>query len=250
MTKIIGISGKKQSGKNTSSNWLHGLVLKERGLIEDFNIDNNGKLVIKTRNKTGKLGWGIFDLERKDDAFTEYAEENMWPHIKMYSFAESLKSLAIHLFGLLPEQVYGLEKDKNSLTQYMWEDMPILTATATTEQRRGRMTSREFMQFIGRLIRKIYPNAWVNNTMNKILSEKSELAVIPDVRFPNEVESIINNGGKVIRLTRLYKEDNDESETSLDPEFFDQSKFSYIIDNANTSIAGLLDELTNIYRRA
>ena len=45
---IIGISGKKQAGKNTAANYFHGLVLRNRGMVEDFNIDSTGGLVIKT----------------------------------------------------------------------------------------------------------------------------------------------------------------------------------------------------------
>ena len=265
MTRIIGISGKKQSGKSTSANWLHGLVLKEKGLVEDFNVDPSGKLAIETHDMSGKKGWGMFDLDRKDEGFTAYAEEHMWPHIKMYSFADTLKSLAVHLFGLRPEQVYGSEADKNSLTEFRWEDMPGITTNpymlqmgavdmgcktfGVTYHAAGPMTAREFMQYFGTdIMRKMYPNIWVDNTIKKILSEGSELAVIPDVRFPNEVEAILENGGEVIRLSRVYEEDGHQSETCLDSENFDHSKFTYIIENADIGIDGLLNKLTQIYR--
>ena len=251
MTRIIGISGKKQSGKSTSANWFHGLVLKEQGLVEDFNVDANGKLAIETFDRSGQKGWGEFDVGRTDDAFVEYAEEAMWPHVKMYSFADTLKSLAVHLFGLRPEQVYGSEADKNSLTQFKWENMPGLHDLDKREKWSGQMTAREFMQFFGTdVMRKMYPNIWVDNTIKKILAEGSELAVIPDVRFPNEVEAILANGGEVIRLSRVYEEDGHQSETCLDSGNFDHSKFTYVIENADIGIDGLLNKLTQIYRSA
>ena len=247
MTRIIGISGKKQSGKSTSANWLHGLVLKDQGLVEDFNVDANGKLAIETFNQTGEKGWGVFDVDRKDEAFVEYAEEEMWPHVKMYSFADTLKSLAVHLFGLRPEQVYGSEEDKNSLTQFRWENMPGYDYIEF--QREGPMTAREFMQHFGTdIMREMYPDIWVDNTIKKILAEGSELAVIPDVRFPNEVEAVLANGGEVIRLSRVYETDGHESETCLDPKSFDHSKFTHVIENADIGIDGLLNKLTQIYR--
>jgi len=226
MTRIIGISGKKQSGKSTSANWLHGLVLKDQGMVEDFNVDANGKLAIETFNQTGEKGWGVFDVGRTDDAFVEYAEEEMWQHVKMYSFADTLKSLCVHLFGLRPEQVYGSEEDKNSLTQFRWENMGrwspniikklALDARKSWDWKKGPMTAREFMQYFGTdIMRKMYPDIWVDNTIKKILAEGSELAVIPDVRFPNEVEAILENGGEVIRLSRVYETDGHESETKL-----------------------------------
>lgn len=270
MTRIIGISGKKQSGKSTSANWLHGLVLKEQGLVEDFNVDANGKLAIETFDQSGQKGWGEFDVGRTDDAFVEYAEEAMWPHVKMYSFADTLKSLAIHLFGLRPQQVYGSEADKNSLTQFNWENMPGVVCQPNwiqcgnmdysdippeeiglMERQSGPMTAREFMQHFGTdIMRKMYPNIWVDNTIKKILAEGSELAVIPDVRFPNEVEAILANGGEVIRLSRVYEEDGHQSETCLDSGNFDHSKFTYVIENADIGIDGLLNKLTQIYRSA
>ena len=256
MTRIIGISGKKQSGKSTSANWLHGLVLKGQGLVEDFNVDANGKLAIETFNQAHEKGWGVFDVDRKDEAFVEYAEEEMWPHVKMYSFADTLKSLAVHLFGLRPEQVYGSEEDKNSLTQFRWENMPgVYTGyegglqNYVTYKEDGPMTAREFMQYFGTdVMRKMYSNIWVDNTIKKILAEGSELAVIPDVRFPNEVEAVLANGGEVIRLSRVYEEDGHQSETKLDPENFDHSRFTHVIENADIGIDGLLNKLTQIYR--
>lgn len=247
MTRIIGISGKKQSGKSTSANWFHGLVLKDQGLVEDFNVDANGKLAIETFNQAREKGWGVFDVDRKDEAFVEYAEEEMWPHVKMYSFADTLKNLAVHLFGLRPEQVYGSEEDKNSLTQFRWENMPGYSGIQNFDERK--MTAREFMQHFGTdIMRKMYPNIWVDNTIKKILAEGSELAVIPDVRFPNEVEAVLANGGEVIRLSRVYEEDGHQSETCLDPKNFDHSKFTHIIENADIGIDGLLNKLTQIYR--
>ena len=112
MNKILGISGKKQSGKNTSANYLHGTILKGEGLTEGFKIDpDTGDLLVLT-----ELGWGAFDVTRKDDEFVEYAEANMWPHVKLYSFADTLKTLCIDLFDLRPEQVYGTDKQKNTPT--------------------------------------------------------------------------------------------------------------------------------------
>jgi len=224
--------------------------------VEDFNVDASGKLAIETFDQSRVRGWGVFDVGRNDDAFVEYAEEEMWPHVKMYSFADTLKSLSIHLFNLRPEQVYGSEADKNSLTEFEWDDMPgVYTGYEgglqdyVTYKESGPMTAREFMQYFGtNIMRKMYSNIWVDNTIKKILAEDSELAVVPDVRFPNEVESILANGGEVIRLSRVQEEDGHESETCLDPGNFDQSKFTHVIENAKIGMDGLFNQLTKIYR--
>ena len=68
--KIVGIAGKKQSGKNTVANILHGIVLKEQGMISEYTISSDGKLLIKTDEI---LEWAEFDITRKDDEFVSYA---------------------------------------------------------------------------------------------------------------------------------------------------------------------------------
>lgn len=236
--KIIGISGKKQAGKNTVANYINGDVLKDRGMIEDFYINNHGELAIKTSDTSGQSGYGIFDPTRKDPTFIEYAETALWPYIKIYHFADPLKELAINIFGLKSEEVYGNDEQKNKIIEIMWEHMPENNTNKT-----GRMTNREFLEHFGtKIVRKIKNDAWYERTMKIILTEKSELAIIPDVRFPNEVEAIKSAGGFVIRLTRNIYNSPTEAECALDEENFDYKKFDMIIDNHNVTI----DQLCNI----
>jgi hypothetical protein len=240
MNRIIGIAGKKQSGKNTAANCLHGLSLKKRGLIRDFEIGPKGSLSVLTED-----GWGVFDVTRRDDDFVSYADANMWPHIKLYSFADPLKGLCLDFFGLKPEQVYGTDKEKNTSTQIMWEDIPTWKNTSLNLNR-GFMTARELLQYFGtNIMRRMHKDVWVNHTINKIKSEKTELAVIADVRFPNEVDSILEVGGEIIRLNRKPLTDNHESETALDEGNFEQSKFSHIIPSG--SIEDLCTALETIF---
>ena len=63
MLNIIGIAGKKQSGKNTMANYMHGHVLKRMDNISDFSINNKGELVIKTI-VGGSTEYGILDITR------------------------------------------------------------------------------------------------------------------------------------------------------------------------------------------
>ena len=218
--KILGISGKKQSGKNTKANYIHGNILRNLGLAKDFYIDESGSLIILTLNKDGDKGWGEFDVTRKDAEFVEYAQYNLWPHVKMYSFADGLKGLCVEFFGLKPEQVYGTDAQKNTTTE--------IKSPETGEL----MTAREFMQYFGTdVMRQLHEPVHVNHAISKILSEQSELSIIPDVRFPNEVEAIQNAGGKVIRLTRSTRNDEHASECALDEGEFDWANFDAIIDN-------------------
>ena len=230
--KILGISGRKQSGKNTTANILHGTVLKELGNIADWSIGSNGELMVETDQ-----GWGEFDITRKDHAFAEYAEYNMWPYVKLYSFADELKRICVELFCIPHECVYGTDEQKNKPQEHLlWENI--------CDDRDGPMTSREFMQFFGTdICRRMYEPIWVNSCIRKIQEEQSGLAIVADVRFPNEAKAIEEANGTLVRLTRQVIEDNHSSEVALD-----DYPFTSHIDNKDNSIDSLLVKVKKFYK--
>lgn len=254
---ILGISGRKQAGKNTTANILHGMVLKEIGAVQDWNIGGNGELMIELAN-----GWGEFDVSRKDQAFVQYAEYNMWPYVKLYSFADSLKWICTELFDIPYDCVWGINEQKNQVQEHLrWENMPgvisdsrfnsflldhkiDLQAKNIVYHEYGPMTAREFMQFLGTdIMRKMYEPIWVNACIKKIKREQSQLAIIADVRFPNEAKAIEDAGGTMLRLTRkIYSEDTHSSEIALD-----DYPFSIIIDNGDEGIDYLTAEIKQFY---
>tara|TARA_R110000824_G_scaffold316446_4_gene503669 strand:- start:255 stop:1037 length:783 start_codon:yes stop_codon:yes gene_type:complete len=236
---ILGLSGRKQSGKNTVSNFLHGIELLSIGLIPDFQFNENGKLIVPTTVVDGgggeKVEYGIFDLERDktDVGFCDYMANNVWPFIKAYSFADMLKlNVCVDVLGLKYEQCYGTDDQKNTPTHINRESFAGIDGT-------GPMTAREVMQYVGTdFFRKIYPNVWADSTIRRIKGEGTAFAIITDCRFPNEVDAIKNEGGKVIRLTRNGNaDDNHPSEAALDKENYDWSNFDFVLDNDNMSVA-------------
>ena len=109
------------------------------------------------------------------------------------------------------------------------------------------MTAREFLQYLGTdVMRKIKDTIWVDYTIKTILKEKSEIALIPDVRFPNEVEAIHKAGGIVLRLTRNPYASDHRCETALSREEYDWNNFDYVIDNNNSDINTLMEDLENV----
>jgi len=228
MTKIIGISGRKQAGKNTVANCLHGIKFIKREIVKDYDINDNGELMIQTSDNTGKIGWGIFDILRSDIDFISYAEHEIWPYVKIYHFADYLKKMSMDLFDLTPQQVYGTDEDKNTMTPY------------------GK-TSREFLQYLGTdVMRKIKDTVWVDYTIKSINLEGTEIALIPDVRFPNEVNAIHAAGGIVVRLTRDVHNSDHLCETALDRENFDWDNFDHIVDNKDCSVNDLKKTIEQI----
>jgi hypothetical protein len=225
MTKIIGISGRKQAGKNTVANIINGDVIKELNMVEEFSINNSGQLNIKTINKDGESGWGIFDVLRKDHEFLDYAEKSLFPYVKVYHFADYLKKISVELFDLTPQQVYGTDDDKNTDTPYG-------------------MTAREFLQYFGTdVMRKIKDTIWVDRTIKTIEEEGSTVAIIPDVRFPNEVDAIHKAGGVCLRLTRDPFESDHACECALDHDKYDWDNFDGIVHNGEYKLPDLVQQL-------
>ena len=239
MTKIIALCGKKQSGKTTLSNYLHGHELKRHDVIEKFFISPEGQLVVNCTfsDENGKEfeEMGVLDLQQKTNEFFEYASRRIWPLVRGYNFADSLKEICVMLFNIPPECVYGTDEQKNQLQEHLrWENMPgIDTTNSYMLNKNGPMTSREFMQFFGTdIMRKMYEPIWLENCFRRIEEDSPEIAVIGDCRFINEIKAVQRHGGKVIRLTRSLYESTHASEIDADKyEYFDG-----IIDNQNIDI--------------
>src|SRR6185503_15612283 len=122
--RILGISGRKQSGKDTTCNFLHSLAIFHHKISPRAFIDEvSGKLIVQTGPNENDLG--ILDLDNKDPEYLDWAEKNLYPFVKSYSMADNLKWFCVNFAGLLPEQVWGTDEQKNTLTKYKWEDMPV-----------------------------------------------------------------------------------------------------------------------------
>ncbi len=187
---VVGLSARKQGGKNTSA----------RHIREHFQYMLFGQTDVK---------------------------------VMEYAYADVLKQMCMDLFGLSYAQCYGTDAEKNTATKLHWVDMP----TFNEREFRGNwdvsMSGREVLQYFGtEIVRKMFSNAWVDATLRKIQKESPDIALVTDVRFPNEVEGIHLLSGKVLRLLRApCTEDEHESERALDPEVFDWHQFDAVLDN-------------------
>lgn len=83
-------------------------------------------------------------------------------------------------------------------------------------------TIRQVLQVVGTdMFRGLWDNCWINAFLVQVAKYRSSGVrniVIPDIRFPNEVEAVQALGGTVIRLQRAPFEGTDQhsSETALD----------------------------------
>jgi hypothetical protein len=246
---IIAISGRKQSGKGTLCNFL------KRNAEELFSPD--------------------------PDSIARDFNDKPFPIVTVgqYSMAGPLKKVCIEMLGLSHEQVYGTDEQKDTLTRYKWEDMSFYAKMVNTITERhnqliaewtngdinvetfneksaslvlpkGFMTARQIMQTVGtEIFRCMYANIHTEAFTRAVRDGGERLVVNDDVRFINEVEAVQAMGGYVVRLTRCpYPDDKHASETSLDPDKFDWSKFDHVIDNANMTVDQTIQALVTWLR--
>lgn len=266
MTQIVCLAGAKESGKTTAANFLHGHLLKLNEVIREYEMTKAGELRVNTHYmKDGEVkeDMGVLDLSRKDDLYTQYADQMIWPYVKMYNFADALKELCVTMFDISHEQAYGTYK--NSLTKLKWENMPGVITPRDAENflsklgyspepeilseifdgiaiihKPGFMTAREVLQFVGTdIFRRMYEPVWVNLLMNKIKMDSPLVAVIADCRFDNEARAVKEEGGILVYLTRRPSEDSHSSEDG----FSTFRDFNKTIDNKKLNIAASNQEL-------
>jgi len=255
MTKILGLSGKKQSGKDTACNCLFAATISSLKVASYAKINERGQIVVPA-DIDGEVKEGVLDI---DNPQVKQFLEEMGVHkfVKQYSFADTLKQFCINVLGLDYKACYGTNEEKDAPTTLLWENMPGIITENTAKYLRinskdeqiiadkclqfnslyhksGLMSGREVMQWFGTdICRKIFSDCWVKDTIQIIHKEAPLLAVIRDVRFPNECEAIQKGGGKVLRLTRCPIEgDVHSSESKLD----DYTGFDRILDNSQMSI--------------
>jgi len=239
MTQIIAFAGQKQSGKNTACNFILATYLAALGISKQSQINKEGKIEVSDL-------WGTHIPNHKFFVFQNYVIDNTFQidiepilvdlPIKQYGFADKLKEILINVFGLTYEQCYGTDQEKNQLTHLLWGNMPDIDFynKYIYTDNFSNMSGREVMQYMGtNVFRKVFEPCWTSYLVNRIKKEQPEIALISDMRFPNEAEAIKNEGGFVVRLLRTKSgEDLHASETSLN----DFEDFDAVIDNRTMSI--------------
>ena len=220
---IIGISGKKQSGKNTVA------------LIWQYLYDyyySNYKYPITVED------------------FKEYVEDNH--HLKSVwiqkSFAHKIKQITCILLGCTMEQLedptfketplgeewWVIKLPSNGIIPYLGDYPPFYKKYDVIK-----LTPRMLMQMLGTEFGRdiIHPDIWVNATFAdyqsngapynslgdvfddlKLCPSETKMPnwIISDVRFPNEAKAIKNRGGILIRLDREGLDNSKQIEWSCD----------------------------------
>lgn len=89
------------------------------------------------------------------------------------------------------------------------------------------ITGRKLLETIGSTMRSLNENFWVDIALGK--AKLYDNVVIPDTRYPNEVEAIRKLGGKIVRINRPGCQ-----RTGHESDNWDQLYVDYEIDNSGT----------------
>lgn len=264
MNNLIGISGRMGSGKDLCGQIIQFLTMPEFGYTKcphwNFHFNKNN-IPITNRHLT-----------------SEY---------KIVKFADKLKNMVCMLIGCTREQLESQgfkSRELSSLWDYYFCDSSITNKMLTLSEYNNlsnnqkeyfelkHMTPRLLLQLLGTQCGReiIHPNIWVNSLFNDYIPDLSGYSdrmtkedmkelypkwIITDVRFPNEVKVIKENGGIVIRINRpciscgqvnFHKMDcgyntSHESETALD----NYTGFDHVIFNGS-SIDDLINTLKSV----
>jgi len=237
--KILLLAGKKQSGKSTAGNFVVGYTMTQLArqgkpyLPKKFRInEESGDLTISSfklnLDDEPEEASCVLDIYNKDPEYLRWAEDCLHPYIKPYAYADTLKAIAVNVFGIPYEFANGTEEDKKNFTHIKWQDMcALLPPRVVNHKKRAekydkKMTVREFLQFFGtNVCRKLFPECWLYSCFNRILSDEPEIAVITDGRFENEIKGAKKYRSKdvdvkIVKLERSPYIDSHESETGLE----------------------------------
>ena len=177
---------------------------------------------------------------------------------KIVSFADPIKNFCRDVLGFTQRQIAGTNKEKNSLTDVMWDNMPDEICARYGESpagqnivfsqdhmrrfglwlpKSGPMTAREVMQIFGTdIIRKCFGfDIWAELPFRKYQSTLHRCIIIDDCRFHNEADLALKNKAILIRLTRdVLGNDQHVSETALDN--YPVDKYTHVVDNQDLTI--------------
>jgi hypothetical protein len=220
--KLIGISGRIGFGKDTLASILQETLHPEGQNYEIVPFALNVKKVVSIMTGTT-------------------LEQNL---------SREGKSIAVHAFPFVPddcEQVVailtGTTPEQNSSPDEKLKIPPGFSKTLGEYQAivrtwinslRVGKTLGEYQQLVGQGMRDVVQSdVWVQGA----LRAPAPFKIIPDVRYPGEVDAIEQNGGIVIRLERPdhlitvhdARDKNHSSEISLN-----DRKFKYVVQNDGT----------------
>ena len=246
-TKLIGLCGRAQSGKNTSVAYLTGLIWRMSRLIENFAINPSGQLVIYdlkgSQFPQGKLfNTSSWDNDDEINNILKVCHPYPLNITQEVAFGDPLKEVCHSMFGLNMDLLYGSAQDKATKTQYTaGQFINLIGSRFPFKQMNGseNLTYRQMMQLVGTEVgRGISPTIWVDRTVERvyhIIKRWSPVVIfVSDIRFENELRTIQSMSGSVIGLTRQRTSAGKTHKSEGVGKLLD--KCDYVVDNSEMTI--------------
>lgn len=232
---IIGISGKKQHGKDTVANIIQYLSFNKRypghsHTLGTFSKENDGWKNLESTwyrkqfaSKLKQIVALLIGCEVKDLEDNKFKEQPLGEQWKVWYWTH-------HKDGETLGPIYTSEEEAKA--KHLND--------GTIHLKSEVLTPRKLLQLVGTECGReiLHPNIWINALMTeyKVIGYNAPFSlcgtgkmrsdyppiypdwIITDVRFPNEIKAIEDRGGIVIRVfnPRIIPVDNHPSETSLD----------------------------------
>ena len=227
---VIGISGRLGSGKDTVGK-----------IIQYLKCHSVGDITIQDTLSCSEHDWWL--------------EEQSGLEVK--KFAGKLKQIASLLTGIPVEKFEDQEFKKTYLGKEWNSPYNIPFSGPDFVKHDGEATVREFLQRLGTEAMRdgLHTNVWVNalfadykidydSYAGEVVRDSYPNWIITDMRFPNEMEAVVERKGITIRVTRpdflSFEAMLHPSETALD-----DAKFDYEIIN-DGSLEDLVEKVKHI----
>lgn len=137
------------------------------------------------------IGFGHKARQGKNTAALAVLKEARERHARMYAFADALRAEVNHAVY----RAGSIEKAIKHMRCPAW---------VICEQGKP----RTLLQWWGTDYRRAQdPNYWVKRMVETLQREQPEVAVITDVRFPNEAQAVHNLGGYLVQVERTTQPD-------------------------------------------
>lgn len=231
---IIGIAGKKHSGKDTVASIISYCYIKRNGSVDYHN-------------------WllGYASVVNRDIAV---------------HFADKIKDICSDLFGIPRFAFDDIDYKDNKLYLYdkkcfvnkVGIDYKLFEGTTNNitlseyiEAKDGKVAFkvRTILQYIGTEIfrDKVSKDIWIRYAISRAYEVKNKFGIclIPDVRFNDEAKAIKNNGGIIIKVNRDVEFADKHSSEVIN---IDETLIDYTVNN-NTSKFNLFYIVQGIYNQ-
>ena len=145
------------------------------------------------------LGISGYKGSGKDTAFTMIKADCPF-RVKRFAFADLLKEELRDEMGLDMDILHGTTEQKDTTyTDFDWEHPRF--DWIREEGKSGKITYREMLTIWGSMKGCTY---WVDKLLDQLYAYHDEhpedLLIVTDVRFPLEAETIVHNGGYILRI--------------------------------------------------